>query len=457
MNVATRIEPLEIPVMRAPPLIGVLPELQRDPLGLMLRASECGPIVRMPMPTVEAYLLSHPRLAEHVLVTNSRNYVKQTRGYEMLRKVLGNGLVTSEGTFWKRQRRISQPAFHRERLAGFADAMVRAATEMVAGWREGQEVDLSHEYMRCTLRVIGETMLSTDVTGEADEVGAALTVALEHLIHRTTHLFAPPEWVPTARNRTFNKALERLDAAVMGIIEQRRASGSRPDLLSMLMDMVDSETGERMDDQQLRDEVMTVFLAGHETTANALSWTSALLGQDTTTMARLVEEVDGALGQRPVTMQDLAKLPLNALALKESMRLYPPIWALGRAVVEDELVEGVWLKKGSLVFVSPWVLHRLPEFWPEPERFDLGRWSVEDPRRAHGAYLPFSMGQRKCIGDGFAMVEAQIILATVLQRVRVTLVPGQRFEPEPVITLRPRYGVRAIVTGRGAPLRGRVV
>jgi cytochrome P450 len=429
------------------PLVGALPSLQRDPLAVLERATlELGPVTRLPFPLLDGYVLGTPKLAHHVLVANVKNYAKQTRGYEMLRLVLGNGLVTSEGDFWKRQRRIAQPAFHRERLGGFGDVMVRAATEMMDRWVPGEPLDFAAEMMRCTLRIVGETLLSTDVTREAEHVGAALTEALEHLIHRTLHPFSAPEWVPTSQNRAFKRALQELDRVVLGVIATRRAGGgARDDLLAMLMESKDPETGEGMTDAQLRDEVMTIFLAGHETTANALSWAAMLVAKAPHVEARLLEEL------AQVGAPSMATLPRLTYAhdvVREAMRLYPPVWTLGRRVVEDDLVDGWLLPKGALVFVSPWALHRHPEYWPRPREFEPSRWAVEDPRRQQGAYLPFSMGQRKCIGDTFAMVEAQLILVTVLRRFHLELVPGQTFEPEPVITLRPRGGVYVIPTVR---------
>ncbi len=432
------------------PLIGVLPELQADPLGVMERATlRHGPIVLLPLPRFDGYVLGTPRLAEHVLVTNVKNYVKQTRGYDMLRMVLGNGLVTSEGTFWKRQRRIAQPAFHRERLGLFGDAMTRAAVDMVEQWSLGEPFDFAHEMMLCTMRIVGETLLSADVMSNADGVGQALTVALEHLIRRTLDPLTAPEWVPTKQNRAFKKSVRALDDVVMGVIVERRKGGPpKNDLLAMLMESRDPESGEGMTDAQLRDEVMTIFLAGHETTANALSWAMSLLGHAPDVLAKLNEESERVLQGRVPTMAEAMRLTYAMNVVKETMRLYPPVWSLGRKVVEDEVVDGWLLKKNSMVFISPWALHRHPDFWDAPLTFNPERWNVEDPRRAHGAYLPFSMGQRKCIGDTFAMVEAVLILTTVLQRVKLELVPGQTFVPEPLITLRPRDGVKVVATKR---------
>ncbi len=439
-----------IPGLKGVPWLGVLPALQKNPLKVMESATlSHGPIVHLPLPTVDAYLLADPKLVEHVLVTNSRNYVKQTRGYDMLRMVLGNGLVTSEGAFWKRQRRIAQPAFHRERMAVFGEVMTRAANEMVDGWVMGQPFDLANELMRCTLRLVGETLLSSDVTSKASVVGDAITVALEHLIHRTLHPVGLPEWVPTPRNVAFKKAVRQLDEVVLGMIAERRTGGGPgTDLLGMLMEARDPETNEGMDDAQLRDEVMTIFLAGHETTANALAWTAVLLGQSPDVERRVVDEFDQVLGPRTATMSDVPKLTYTSMVLKESMRLYPPVWSLARRVVEDEVVDGYRLPRDAFVFMCSYALHRLPSVWPDPLAFKPERFAAEDPARARGGYLPFSMGQRKCIGDTFAMVESQLVLATVLQRVHLTLVPGQAFEPEPVITLRPRGGVHVVATRR---------
>ncbi|MFT3712698.1 MAG: cytochrome P450 [Archangium sp.] len=432
------------------PIVGVLGALQENPLKVMERATlEFGPVTHLPLPTLEGFVLGTPKLAHHILVANVKNYVKQTRGYDMLRLVLGNGLVTSEGDFWKRQRRIAQPAFHRERLAGFGKVMTRAASEMVDRWEVGKPFDFAAEMMRVTLRIVGETLLSSDVTKEADHVGAALTDVLEHLIHRTLHPLSAPEWMPTPGNQRFKRSAEELDRVVLDLIAQRRKGGGpKDDLLAMLMESRDPETGEGMTDEQLRDEVMTIFLAGHETTANNLSWTMTLIGRTPDVEKRLVAEANDVLKGALPSMETVHRLPFAMNVVKESMRLYPPIWSLGRRVLEDDFVEGYLLPKDALVFISPWAIHRLPEYWPDPLAFDPDRWLQEDPRRMHGSYLPFSLGQRKCIGDMFAMVEAQLILTTILQKMHVSLVPGQEFEPEPVITLRPRGGVQVIATRR---------
>ncbi len=447
MNLTAAKRPSTFPGAR--PLVGVLPQLQASPLRVMERATlEFGPVTHLPLPRLEAFVLGSPKLAHHVLVANVKNYSKQTRGYEMLRLVLGHGLITSEGDFWKRQRRIAQPAFHRERLAGFGELMTRAAHEMVDGWVPGRPFDFAAEITRCTLRVVGETLLSADVTLEASRVGRALTGVLEHLIERTLDPLSAPEWLPTPENLRFKRSLNALDEVVLELIDERRRGPAKNDLLSMLMDAKDPETGEGMTDLQLRDEVMTIFLAGHETTANTLAWVVTLLGRTPAVERTLVAELRQVLGSAAPGIEHVQRLPFTSNVIKEALRLYPPVWTLGRRVVEDEVVDGWTFKKNALVLFSPWALHRLPEFWADPLAFDPTRWDVEDPRRAHGSYLPFSMGQRKCIGDTFALIEAQLILAVMLQRVHLELVPGQTFEPEPVITLRPKGGVHVVASPR---------
>ncbi len=445
--------PLPPPIPTLPgtvPVLGVLPMLQRDPLGVMARATlGYERLVRLPLPFHDGFILSDPKLIDHVLVANPRNYVKQTRGYQMLRLLLGNGLVTSEGDFWKRQRRIAQPAFHRERLAGFGETMTRAANELVDGWALGQPFDVASAFMQVTLRVVGETLLSSDVTSSASEIGAAITVALEHLIHRTLHPFGLPEWAPTPRNRAFLRAKETLDEVVLKMIAARRAGqGPTTDLLAMLMEARDPETGEGMTDEQLRDEVMTIFLAGHETTANALAWTMVLIGKAPHVEQRLVAELREVLGGRTPTMSDVPKLQYTGMVLKESMRLYPPVWSLARRSVDDEVVDGVLIPKNAYLFICPYAVQRHPTFWRDPEAFEPERWAPDAPPPMKGTYFPFSMGQRKCIGDTFATVEAQLMLATILQRVHLSLVPGQSFEAEPLVTLRPKHGVRVVASAR---------
>jgi len=425
------------PGPRGHPLLGSLPLVRRDPIRVFLQSfRDYGDVVRFRFGPLVAHLVSSPAGVNHVLAENNKNYGKQTRGYAALRYVLGNGLLTSEGEFWKRQRRIAQPAFHRQRIASFAAAMVRAAEECCE--KLERQVDVHHEMMRLTLRIVGETLLGYDPSRDADQVGEALALLLRIVNQRTARLifFARPV-IPTPENRRVRRSLAQLDEIVMRIIGERRKSPG-DDLLSMLMEARDADTGEAMDDRQLRDEAMTIFLAGHETTANALAWTWLLLARYPAALRELREELSRVLGGRNPTADDLPRLKFTRMLLEESLRLYPPAWIIARSATGADEIGGYEIPAGSIVFVSPYVVHRHPRYWSDPEGFDPHRFEKEPPR---GAYFPFGGGPRACIGNGFAMMEAQLVLATMAQRVKFELVPGHPIEIEPSITLRPRYGI----------------
>ena len=417
--------------------------MRRDPLREFLKAfNDFGDVVRFRFGPMVGHLVSSPEGVNHVLAENNKNYGKQTRGYAALRYVLGNGLLTSEGAFWKRQRCIAQPAFHRQRIAGFAAAMVRAAAECAQAQKRGQVVDVHHEMMRLTLRIVGETLLGYDPSGDADEVGSALALLLRIVNQRTARVifFARPV-LPTPENLRVRRSLAALDSVVLRMIAERRKSPG-DDLLSMLMQARDADTGEAMDDRQLRDEAMTIFLAGHETTANALAWTWLLLSRSPAAFRELREELAAVLGGRDPTADDLPRLRFTRMVLEESLRLYPPAWIIARSASGPDEIGGYEIPAGSIVFVSPWVVHRHPKYWNDPEGFDPHRFGREPPR---GAYFPFGGGPRQCIGNGFAMMEAQLVLATIAQRLKFELVPGHPVEPEPSITLRPRHGLSMTV------------
>ncbi len=435
------IAPLYAPL----PVIGAILEAQKNPLEMFTRAARLGELVEVKFPYYRTFLLTSPPDVEHVLHDNYKNYAKQSRGYTALRRILGNGLLTSEGSFWLRQRRLAQPAFHKEHMAGWAKVMTRAATEQVAAWAphiaKGEKFDLHVDMMRLTLRVVGETLLSTDVTKAAAEVGDALEVALHLMAARTTRLVPVPDWVPIPSHLKLEKARAALNGVVDRIIAERRRTGPGDDLLGMFMTTKDADTGEQMDDEQLRVEVLTMLLAGHETTANALSWAFYLLGQSPDIERKLRDEIATVLQGREPSMADLPRLKYTSAVLNEALRLYPPVWALARRAEEDDVLSGVRIPQGSLVFVLPWLVHRNPNVWPNPEKFDPERWLGEQKPRSRCAFLPFSSGPRKCIGDGFALLEGQLVLATLMQRVNLSLVPGQHIEPEPTFTIRPTGGV----------------
>lgn len=427
----------------ANPIFGPLREIQADNLGTFLRMSREGDAIKFRVLHQTLHLLTHPDHFRHVLVDKVKIYKKKTRGYRLMKKMVRNGLLTSEGAYWQRQRRLASPAFHRHRIAAFGDTMVRIAAETRGHWADGARIDVAHEMMEATLRIVTLTLLSRDSIGEANRVGDALSEGLSHITYRTLTPWAAPEWVPTPGNRRFNRAVDTLDEVVFGIIAERRRNGPNAageDLLDMLIGSTDEETGDGMTDEQLRDEILTIMLAGHETTAMSLTWTLHLLAQNPEIEAKLLAEVDSVLGGRVATMTDA--LPYADRVVQESMRLYPPAWIVARRAAEDDDFDGLRVREGDWVFLSPFVTHRRADFWPEPERFDPDRFLPERVAARHRyAWMPFIAGQRKCIGDQFALMEARLILVTLLQQWRFRSAPGHVAKPEPLLTLRPSGGM----------------
>jgi cytochrome P450 len=421
--------------------------IRRDPIGFVSAlARDYGDAVCLGMGPVDAYLFHHPDAVKHILQDNNQNYVKG----EIIGRVkvlIGEGLFTSEGDFWRRQRRLAQPAFHRERIAGLAGTMVRRTAERLDAWqpamRRGAPIDVAAEMNALTLTIVGETLFGRDLSGEAADAGRALRVALEVCANRAMSYFVLPVWVPTARNRALRAALRTLDGLVYDIIDGRRRSGETgDDLLGMLMSVRDEETGEGMSRGQLRDEVMTFLLAGHETTAVALAWTWYLLALNPDVAERARTETLAVLGDRDPALDDLPRLPLARMVVEEAMRLYPPVWGIGRQAIAADEIGGYDVPAGAIVNLSPWVTHRHPAFWDEPDRFDPERFRPGVERtRPRFAYFPFSGGPRLCIGEQFALMEAQLIVAMMLRRYRLLLVDRTAVVPEPTLTLRPRGGL----------------
>jgi cytochrome P450 len=430
------------------PVVGALPEVISDRLGFFRRLSQLGDFSRVRFGPVWFVHIQSPTFLQHVLIDNARNYVKQTRGYRMLRLVLGQGLVTSDGEAWRKRRRLAQPAFHHQRIAGFAEIMSRAAVELTERWAgasDGTVVDVQQGMMALTLKVVTEALLSGDVGDETTAVVArSVPVLLEHVAYRTLHPLSFGEAVPTPRNRRFRRAMGAIDRVVLDTIAERRDKvGQKGDLLDMLMEVADEDTGEGLTNSELRDEVMTMFLAGHETTAVALTFTLYLLSQHPEVEARVRDELGRVLGGRTPTMNDLKELVYLDWVLKESMRLYPPVWSLARMAIADDALGGHHVPKGTTVMFFPYIVHRLPEIWANPERFDPERFTPERfaaiPKTA---YLPFLHGQRKCIGDGFASVEARLVLATLLQQLRFSLAQEPVLALDANVTLRPAHGLK---------------
>jgi cytochrome P450 len=427
---------------------------RRNPLRFLEQTARAhGDVAHFRFGPLHVYLLSHPDHVREVLVTQNRNFIK-SRALQRSRVLLGEGLLTSEEPFHLRQRRLAQPAFHRDRITAYGRVMAAEARRTASRWTDGETLDVSREMMRLTLSIVGKTLFDADVEDEADEIGAALNDAMS-LFNRLTNPFGELlDRLPVPGTLRLKRARERLDTTIYGMIqEHRKTGGDRGDLLSMLMLAQDTEgDGTSMTDEQLRDEALTIFLAGHETTANALSWTLALLALHPEAEARLHEELDTALSGKPPEPEDLPSLPYARMVLAESMRLYPPAWTIGRQPLEDFEVGGYFIRAGSIVMLSPWVVHRDPRFFPEPERFLPERWLADDEEARHRfAYFPFGAGPRKCIGEGFAWMEGTLVLATLAQRWRLRLAPGQRLAPEPLITLRPRGGMRMSLKRREGP------
>ena len=390
-----------------------------------------------------------PDDVQRVLVTNHRNYFK-SRSYEGLRLALGNGLVTSEGDFWRRQRKLSQPAFHRQRLEGLVSTMVDCVERAELRWRSrgDGELDLHKEMMRLTLGIVGHTLFSVELANESNELGPAVSTILEHANKYAESLIRIPLWMPTPANFRFRAAKRRLDETVHRIIAERRADPEdRGDLLSMLMAASDGD--ERMTDAQLRDEVLTFFAAGHETIAVAMGWTFLMLSQYPEAARRIREEVREVVGDGRITFETLPRLQYTGWVISEVMRLYPPVWIIEREALADDVLGGYWIPKGTIVAVSPWGLHHSPKLWDDPTRFDPERFSeARSEGRSKYAYLPFGGGPRVCIGNHFAMMESKVIVAMLLRSFDIDVERTPPPTPVPRVTLRPEGGMPARVSVR---------
>jgi cytochrome P450 len=441
------------PGPRGYPVIGLLPQLRSDPIRTFLDAADqYGDIVHLKAGPYHGFLLSNPADIKHVLQDNARNYHKSPL-YDRLRDNLGNGLLTSEDSFWLRQRRLVQPAFHRQRLAAMADAMVSCTEQMLERWERtaasGATIDVVAEMMALTQAIIVRTMFSTDL-GATTEIVNRTWPIINRRIGETFWSTKLETTLPLPANTRFWRALRELDAVVYRIIADRRQTNrDEADLLSMLLSARDDETGARMTDRQLRDEVMTMLLAGHETTSLALSWTYYLLSQHPDVEQGIADEVGRVVGGGRPAFAHVDQLTRTRRAIEESLRLYPPAWGFSRRALADDEIGGYRVAKGSLTFLIPYVVHRRPKLWPDPERFDPDRFAAEhESARPRFAYFPFGGGPRGCIGNQFAMLEAQLIVAAIAQRYRLDLVPGQQIRPEPLITLRPHPGIQAMLRRR---------
>lgn len=473
-------------------LLGNLPEFRRDVLGLVVSAAaEYGDVVRCRLGPQVVHLINHPEPIQHILQKNSANYDKDTRSSAAIKSISGDSLLTANGDFWKRQRRMDQPAFHHRQIAGFASQMTAATAAMLEKWATGPAtLDIASEMAHLTYSIVGQTLFSFHTGADAEAVEKSMRVILPHVFNRLGNIISPPLWFPTPANRRFARSLAEVDRVVYRIIDQHRQAQADghpdQDLLAMLMSARDPETGDALTDTQLRNETITFLLAGHETTANALTWIFHLISRHPEVEKHILAEITAALGSRTPTLADIPHLPYTKAVIQESMRLYPPIWIIERRVIEEDTINGHTLPAGSSVVISPYALHRHPAFWENPETFDPTRFlavapdaSQQCPLKAsapappdtcpysttkgtkptppdatktptpevpkHGlpqAYIPFGAGPRFCIGNEFAMLEAQLITIMVMQRYHLEMVPGHPVEPQPDITLRSKHGMK---------------
>jgi len=429
-------------------LVGNLLRYMRDPLGFLTRcAREYGDVVRLRAPCRTFYLLSHPDHIEHVLRSGHRGFIK----WKPLRdtgRLFGSGLLTSEGDFWRRQRRLATPAFQGKQVQSYADVMVGQTLRLIESWRAGETRTVSDDMVRLTLAILTKTLFDVD-PDDADAMGPVLAGVLDYFGNPANSLLLP-RWLPTPSALRFRRAVRSLDEMIARMIEERRAHPTAgQELLSQLLHAED-EDGQRMTDRQLRDELVTLAFAGHKTTAAALTYCFYLLAQSPEADARLAAEVRDVLGDRPPTAADVPNLPFAECVVKEALRLYPPSWGIGREALGDEEIGGYAVPRGTQLVLVQWVVQRDPRWFDEPDAFRPQRWQNDlESRLPRCAYFPFGDGPRVCIGARFALLETVLALATAVRRYRLELVPGQKFRLVPSITLWPRPGIRMVVCERG--------
>ena len=439
--------PRELPLPPGPKghfILGVMREFNNDTLAFITRCRDFGDVVRMRFLYVHAYFLYNPVDIESLLTTNAKSYRKAgSLRSPFFARLVGNGLVTSEGDFWRRQRRLAQPAFHRQRISSYEEVMVDYARRAISNWGDGDQLDISRQMTRLTLEIVVKTLFNADVSNDADHVGRILSEIVKPFASQATLKWILDNRLPTPGHRRYFKAVSEIDRIVFRIIAERRAAHSdEGDLLSMLLQAQDDD-GTQMNDAQLRDEVMTLFLAGHETTALALTWSWYLLANHPEAEEKFHAEIDAVLQGRTPTVNDMSKLVYTEMIAKEAMRLYPPAYAVGREALEETEIGGFRVPKGSQVFAFQWVTQRDQRYFANPDAFEPERWTSERAEQLPKyAYFPFGGGPRQCIGNYFAMMEIVLLLATIGQRFRFSLVPDHKVEVLPVLSLRPKDGIK---------------
>jgi cytochrome P450 len=435
-----------VPVLRGLPLLGNMLDFQRDRLAFLMKAAQYGEVVKYPIANVAFYQINHPEGIKRVLQDNNHNYIKGEM-FDFVREVV-DGLLTLEGRPWLHQRRMMQPIFHRQHISKFGALFTQATRQMLNRWQtwaeSGEEIELTGEMTHLTMEIVTRALFGSAVVDEQNRISQAITTTLNHISFRYDVPFYPVLKVPTPHNLRVRTAIKTIDQIIYGIIQNRRDHPEENgDLLSLLLQARGEDTGSGMTIGQLRDEVLTFFIAGHETTAVLLSWVFYLLGTHPQVEERLYAEIENVLGGKTPAADDYPKLPYTRMVLEESLRLYPPAWITNRTAVAEDQICGYTIPAGATVAISPYVLQHHPDFWEQPEKFDPQRFSTEQiARRPHFAHFPFGGGPRQCIGSGFAMLEACLVLVTMLQHYHFRLMPDQQVVAKPGVTLRPRDGIR---------------
>jgi len=453
---ATAVASSERVFLRGLPLVGNTLRFAANPLAWILHVGQYPGLVRVAGIGKTVYFHAHdPRVIEEVLVEHNQSFIKSVEVRRDMRDLFGQGLLTSSGNFWLRQRRLAQPAFHRERIAGYGKVMIEEAQNLLAAWQNGDTRDIHHDMMRLAQAVVLRTIFSTAPDEERDRLGAALNAVLMRFTQRGVVRLVESTTgkpLPTPTHRTARLALQQIDATIQRIVDEH-CSGDheQDDLLSMLMAARDEE-GDAMSNQQLRDECVTLFVGGHETTALALTWTLYQLSHAPQVVAKLHQEFDSVLGLKLPSVDDMPHLTYTANVIQESMRLYPPAWVITREANEDVIIDGQRIPKGSTIVMSPYALHRNPRYYNRPDEFIPERWVDDLARRLpRFAYFPFGGGSRQCIGNQFAMMEAILVTACILQQWDVADIAHQAITLEPSITLRPKAGPVLVVRSRNKP------
>lgn len=450
----------EIPLRRPPltkgfPIIGSLPTIINHQTNYLFNAwHKYGDIYELDLGLVRIVMLNHPDYAQHILRDNVRNYAKGGEMWASVRDVIGDGLVTSEGAYWRRQRRMIQPHFHRQHLASLVDLMVEAIDDGMSEWDDlaesGEPFDISQAYANITMKVIVRSMFGNTLdSNDAEQMGKAMGFALDYMIKNM--VFGKlPDWVPVPGRKTYKDMMERSNKFLYGMIAQRRQSGDfGNDLLSMFLNLVDDETGEPLTDQEIRDEAATIFLAGYETTSIAMTWATYMLTQHTHVANRLAVQVHDVLNQRTPTFTDLIQLTYPRMVMEEAMRLYSPVFWLPRTAVEDDVIDGFHIKAGQMVAAVPLTIHRHPDFWEAPNEFDPENFAPDNIKHRHPmAWMPFGGGQRLCVGKDFAMMEGTLILSRLMQRYFIYPVANRQAKTALSTTLSTKDGVWVTIQKR---------